>query len=190
MANLKYALALLGALLLTACATPSPRLPSASQSQAIPTSFLLNGRIGVRHDGKGFSGNLSWQHRAREDEIQLLSPLGQTVARIQSKAGSVTLDSSDGHYTAQSADELTEQVLGWRLPLDGMQYWALGRPMPLSVAESELDASGHITRLHQQEWDIEYQDYRMEGNYALPSRIIMRNGLLELKLIVDSWELQ
>ena len=182
-------LVLLGSLLLGGCATPALRLPATAVIQAAPESFLMNGRIGVKHDGQGFSGNLSWRHHANEDEIQLRSPLGQTVARIQRKAGIVTLDTSEGHYTAQSAADLTEQVLGWRLPLDGMQYWVLGRPAPDGVAESEHDDGMRIARLRQQEWDIKYLDYRMEGNYVLPSRITMRNESLELKLIVDDWEL-
>ncbi|PWB58987.1 MAG: outer membrane lipoprotein LolB [Nitrosomonadales bacterium] len=189
MASLKFALALLGALLLGGCATPASRLPAATQAWAAPETFLLNGRIGVRHDGQGFSGNLSWRHHANEDEIQLSSPLGQTVARIQRNKESVTLDTPEGHYTAQSPEELTEQVLGWRLPLDGMQYWVLARPAPDGVAESEHDDGMRVTRLRQQEWNIEYQDYRMEGNHVLPSRIVMRNNTLELKLIVDGWEL-
>ena len=189
MAHLKFALALLGLLLLGGCATPALKLPAMTAAQPAPEAFELNGRIGVRHDDQGFSGNLSWRHYADEDEIQLRSPLGQTVARIQRKAGSVTLDSTDGHYTAQSTAELTEQVLGWRLPLDGMQYWVLGRPAPDGAAESERDESMRVIRLHQQEWSIEFRDYRMEGNYVLPSRITMRNDTLELKLIVDSWEL-
>lgn len=180
---------LLGSLLLGGCATPVPRLPAATAVQTVPESFQMNGRIGVKHDEQGFSGNLSWRHHANEDEIQLRSPLGQTVALIQRKAEIVTLDTPDGHYTAQSAAELTEQVLGWRLPLDGMQYWVLGRPAPGSMAESERDDGMRITRLRQQEWDIKYLDYRMEGNHVLPSRITMRNDTLELKLIVDDWEL-
>jgi outer membrane lipoprotein LolB len=189
MAMLKFTLVLLGALLLGGCATPTPRLPATPPSQAAPEAFLINGRIGVRHDGEGFSSNLSWRHHANEDEIQLRSPLGQTVAHIQRKAGSVTLDTPEGHYTAQSPEELTEHVLGWSLPLNGMQHWVLGRPAPDGASENELDDAMRITRLRQQEWNIEYRDYRMEGNYVLPSRIVMRNGSLELKLIVDSWEL-
>lgn len=189
MTHFKFTLALLGSLLLGGCATPALRLPATSEIQTTPASFQLNGRIGVRHDDQGFSGNLSWRHNADEDEIQLRSPLGQTVALIQRKAGSVTLDSSEGHYTAQSAAELTEQVLGWRLPLDGMQYWVLGRPTPDDAAEIERDGNMRVSRLRQQEWNIQYRDYRMEGNYVLPSRIVLRNNTLELKLIVDSWEL-
>ncbi len=180
---------MLWSLLLGGCATPPLSLPAMSTSQPSAEAFELNGRIGVRHDGQGFSGNLSWLHRANEDEIQLRSPLGQTVARIQRKSGIVTLETQDGHYTAKSPAELTEQVLGWRLPLEGMQYWVLARPSPDSTAESKRDENLRVIRLRQQEWEIEYQDYRMEGNFVLPSRIVMRNGTLELKLIVDGWEL-
>ncbi|MDP1896659.1 MAG: lipoprotein insertase outer membrane protein LolB, partial [Sulfurimicrobium sp.] len=81
------------------------------------------------------------------------------------------------------------QVLGWRLPLEGMQHWVLGRPTPDGAVEIERDDSMRVTRLRQQEWSIEYRDYRMEGNFVLPSRIVMRNDTLEIKLVVDNWEL-
>lgn len=189
MSKLKFTLALLGALLLGGCASPALRPPAATESHAVPITFQISGRIGVKQDGQGFSGNLDWRHLENEDEIQLRSPLGQTVARIQRKPGSVTLDTPDEHYTAKSPAELTEQVLGWRLPLDGMQYWVLGRPAPDSAAEIERDEDLHVSRLRQREWHIEYQNYRMEGNFILPSRITLRNELLELRLIVDSWDL-
>lgn len=189
MTKLKFTLALLGALFLGGCATPAPRLPAVTPSQTAPQAFQLNGRIGVKHDGQGFSGNLSWRHAANADDIQLRSPLGQTVAHIQRDAGSVTLDTPESHYSAQNPEELTELVLGWRLPLDGMQYWVLARAAPDGAAESERDDGMRLTRLRQQGWNIEYRDYHMEGNHVLPSRIVMRNDSLELKLIVDSWEL-
>ena len=179
----------MGALLLGGCAAQQI-LPenSTTESRIAPETFLLQGRIGVRHDGQGFSGTLSWQHTAQKDEIQLSSPLGQTVAHIQRNSENVTLDTSDDHFSAKNAAELTEQVLGWRLPLDGLQYWVLGRSVPDEAAEKEFGDDMRLTRLRQQEWNIEYRDYHMEGNYVLPSRIVMRKGTLELKLVVDTWD--
>lgn len=155
----------------------------------MPEAFQLNGRIGVRYGEDGFSGHLRWRHDSREDEILLLSPLGQAVARIERNAAGVQLDVPDGHYAAQDVAELTERVLGWRLPLDGMQYWVLGRPAPDHPARSERDEARRITRLWQQEWEIEYLDYRSEGRYELPAKVVMRNSSLELKLVVDEWDL-
>lgn len=175
-------------LLLSACASAPPGPAATQEARSYPATFEFTGRIGVRHDGEGFSGNLNWQHAPDRDDIQLIAPLGQTAARIHRSASNVTLDTADEHYSAQNPDELTEQVLGWRLPLDGMPHWLLGRPAPDGMAEIERDDNLRIKTLRQQGWHIDYQSYRMEGNYVLPSRMLLRKDTLELKLIVDSWE--
>ncbi|MDP2784884.1 MAG: lipoprotein insertase outer membrane protein LolB [Sulfurimicrobium sp.] len=175
---------LLCLLLLGGCAAPPVRQMGAAVA---PETFQLQGRIGVRYGTEGFSGNFSWRHGIQDDEILLLTPLGQAVARIERDATGVKLDTPDGHYAAQDVAELTQRILGWRLPLDGMQYWVTGQPAPDGVASISRDASLNITRLRQQQWEIEYPAYRAQGAYVLPARVVMRNGTLELKLVVDEW---
>lgn len=176
-------------LLLGGCAAPQiAPLPLDVVLEA-PSAFELQGRIGVRYGEEGFSGNLSWRHDVHADEILLRSPLGQAVARIERNDAGVRLDVPDGHYEAPDAMELTERVLGWRLPLEGMQYWVIGRAAPNMPAQFERDDSSRVVRLRQQEWEIQYRDYRMQGRYLLPARITMRNGELELKLVADEWTL-
>lgn len=165
----------------------APQVGQRIEGQAAPQAFQLNGRIGVRYGEEGFSGNLRWQHGAGDDEILLLSPLGQTVARIERNVAGVVLDVPENHYVAQDAAELTERVLGWRLPLDGMQYWVTGHAAPDGAASATRDEAMNLVRLSQQEWEIEYRDYRSEGRFVLPSRIVMRNGTLEIRLVVDEW---
>jgi outer membrane lipoprotein LolB len=177
---------LLCLLLLGGCAAPPVRQMGAAVP---PDTFQLRGRIGVRYGTQGFSGNFNWRHGAQDDEILLLSPLGQAVARIARDPTGVQLDTSDGHYAAQDAAELTQRILGWRLPLDGMQYWVTGQQAPGSAANITRDAAMNVIRLRQQQWEIEYPEYRAEGAYVLPSRVVMRNGTLELKLVVDQWTL-
>lgn len=154
-----------------------------------PETFQLQGRIGVRHATDGFSGSLNWRHAPEDDEITLLSPLGQAVARIERNATGVTLETPEERHAAQDAAELTERILGWRLPLDGLQYWVTGHSAPGIVDHVTHDKTMNITRLEQQAWAIEYRDYRQVGYHALPTRIVMRNASLELRLVVDEWEL-
>lgn len=173
-------------LLLSACAAPQVRSPVLA---AAPEAFQLQGRIGVRHGTDGFSGSLNWRHAPEDDEVLLLSPLGQVVARIERNATGVTLETPEERHAAQDAAELTERVLGWRLPLDGLQYWVTGHAAPGNVTRVTRDEAMNITRLDQQAWEIEYRDYRQEGRHVLPARIVMRKDALELRLVVDQWEL-
>ncbi|MFN3398545.1 MAG: lipoprotein insertase outer membrane protein LolB [Sulfurimicrobium sp.] len=173
-------------LLLGGCAAPPVRQMGAA---AAPDTFHLQGRIGVRYGTQGFSGNFSWRHGVQSDEILLLSPLGQAVARVERNATGVKLDTPDGHYAAQDVAELTQRILGWRLPLDGMQYWVTGRPAPDGTPSITRDATMNITGLRQQQWEVEYPAYQAEGADVLPARVVMRNGDLEVKLVVDQWDL-
>lgn len=177
----------LAALLLSSCAAPPPRPAAPGALHQAPPDFRLKGRIGVRYQGQGYFGNLSWQHTDGRDELLLQSPLGQTVARIAHDGHGVELQTSGKDYRATDTAELTGQVLGWRLPLEGLRYWIAGAPEPGAPAEVERDAAENATRLRQNGWDIEYRDYRPQGAYLLPSRLVLKNGSLELKLVVDNW---
>ena len=150
--------------------------------------FQLAGRVGVKYDDQGFSGNMRWQHRAQSDEILILSPLGQGVAQIVQDSTGVSLTTSDQKiYHAQDAETLTDEILGWRLPLAGLRYWVVGRAAP-GNAEMEHDQAGRVSRLKQDGWQIDYLSYRETNGVTLPQKLIMQRGNLEMKLIIDSWD--
>lgn len=157
--------------------------------RALPDSFHLHGRLAVRYGAEGFSGGLDWRHSGREDEMLLRSPLGQTVARFRRDGSGASLEVPDGRHEGRDAGDLSQQVLGWRLPLEGLPYWVAGRAAPDGPAQVERGGDGRVTRLRQEEWDVTYPDYRPQDGYFLPSRVVMRNGALVLKLVVDNWEL-
>jgi outer membrane lipoprotein LolB len=92
--------------------------PSVEAALATPANFLLVGRISVTGGKDSFSGAAQWRHSERADEILLLSPLGQTLAQIQLDPDGAYLTTSEHQsYYAPDVESLTEQVLGWRLPL-------------------------------------------------------------------------
>ena len=178
-------------LLLAGCAStpPAPR-PVVRPAQAEQVEFALNGRISVNHDGKRSSSNVRWTHHSADDEILLMSPLGQTVARIHRDAEGVVLDTSDKHYSAQDTDELTQRVLGWHLPLEGLQYWALALPAPDSAASIEHDGNGQVSVMHQDGWDIRYTRYAAQMPDSLPLRMNLQREGMELQLLIDEWEIK
>jgi len=72
--------------------------------------------------------------------LDLASPLGTTVARVELDASGATLTtpSSGGMQEVRSADaeSLTQDVLGFRLPVGGLADWIQGRPAPAPAPES------------------------------------------------------
>jgi outer membrane lipoprotein LolB len=150
-------------------------------------AFSLKGRIGVQTEGKGFSGGLQWQHALAKDDIALYSPLGGQVANIKKTPDSVTLQDAQGNsVTAADAETLTQNTLGWKLPLTGLADWSLGRPSSSPIDSIAWDNAGQITRLVQDGWDIEYADYvAFEGN-QLPNKVYLRSPKVNIKLIVEN----
>ncbi|PKO53473.1 MAG: outer membrane lipoprotein LolB [Betaproteobacteria bacterium HGW-Betaproteobacteria-2] len=151
--------------------------------------FHLQARIGIQANGKGSSGSTRWRHNVEGNDISMLSPVGGTVAKIITNTEGVTLTTNDGKVLqAKDAEALTEEHLGWRLPLQGLPDWALGRPTKRIFEEMHWDNIGRITRLKQDGWDIEYPEYMEAGGYRLPKRINLRSRNLTLKLIIERWD--
>lgn len=160
----------------------------------IITDFDVMGRVLVKADNHGFSGGVHWQHTEISDEIMLFSPLGQTVAQIERGAEGVRLITSEQKtYYASSVENLTEDVLGWRLPLSGLQFWVQGTHFPFTMSEKDLDRSGRTVAIRQDGWKITYLDYfsrLVPVNNNLPRVLELSRINLKLKLVIDNWKIK
>jgi outer membrane lipoprotein LolB len=166
-------------LLLAGCAAPAFQLP------AQDVEFELAGRIAVRYRDDAGSGNISWRHGASSDEMLLSTPMGQGVARLARDGDQITLTTQDGReHKAADAEELTEKVLGFRLPVVGMADWVRGRPAkaPAPTRQS-ADSQGRLAELEQSGWRIEYQEYKDK----LPARMRLTYPGVELRLAISEW---
>lgn len=175
-------------LLLSACSTVAPHaVAPLAMRDAAP--FDLNGRIAVNKGGQRHAGGLRWQHRPQQDELLLMGPLGITVARITSDSAMATLEQNGKRYEAQDVEALMRDVLGWGLPLPVLHHWLLGMADAGLPADSERDAQGRLTQLRQAGWQVDYQRYVDEQADSLPSRISLVRDDLQVKLLIDEWNL-
>lgn len=163
------------AALLSACATLTEApIPSGG--------FELSGRVAVRYAKEALSGRLFWRHSDDADELLITSPLGQGLARVTRVNGGFLLVAGDGReYRATDAESLTEQALGWRLPLAGLSDWVQGRPSRSGPYE-RLGDTGQ--ELRQDGWLVAYEEYR-DGR---PLKLRLTREGLEIRLIVDQWK--
>ena len=201
---LNIGLSILLASILGGCATAPPTPSNKPQHQllnrqhldklATIKQFSLKGRIAVNTEGKGYSGNLTWVHNPDTDKIEMFSPLGGKVSEINKNSTEVTLITSDGkHFNAIDAETLTQNTLGWRLPLSGLVDWLIGRPAAnkneanSTATDITLDELGRIVTLKQDGWDIEYAQYANINGYSLPNKITLRSTKVNLKLLVENW---
>jgi len=140
----------------------------------------------VKYGSEAASGRITWQHDAASDDLLFSSPLGQGVARIVWRNAVASLTTADQkQYEASDVETLTEQVLGWRLPLAGMPDWVRGRAAPGAPAQTQLDGSQRLSELRQSGWLVEFLDYA--GERGLPSRLRLSRQDMELRLVIDQW---
>ena len=140
------------ALWLGACATPTP-----------PPERVYSGRfVAIADNGErrdSVSGLFTIEVRGARKTIDLATPVGTTVARIEIEPGRATatgpqLQTASG----PDADQLVEGLTGWRLPVAGLVDWIDGRPSPDRPASTQREG-GRISEIEQDGWTIRYAEY-------------------------------
>jgi outer membrane lipoprotein LolB len=168
--------------LLAACAT-------LKVAERDPRPFDLLGRVLVAYSGGALTANVRWQHSAAQDEIWLMTPTGQTVAHIvDGPDGAVLTRQDQKQYRASSVEALTQQALGWVLPLSLLQYWVRGEPAPGSpVSEVQRGDDKALTALAQNGWRVSFTHADSTGEPGRVRRLQMNDGVNEIRFVIDTW---
>lgn len=184
---------------LSACA----RLPDRSENDEIQFEFVA--RLGMRYGDDAGSGTLFWRHSDVRDDVLLTSPLGQGLAEIRRDTQSVSVALADGRrLVGRDAEMLTEEALGFRLPLAGFSDWVLGRESDaFPAARIERDAAGLARSIVQGGWRVDYLSYDSNAkDEALPAQMRLyfpaasEAGLaigaksVELRVAISEWRVR
>jgi len=182
MRAVKFAAAGFAAFLLAACA----QLQTAPSDKTV---FELSARLAARYGAESFSGNLAWRHAERNDEMLITTPIGQGVARIVRDGDQVTLTTAEPReYRAADAESLTQEVLGFRLPLTGLADWVRARPSGDAPFKETKASDGRLQKLEQNGWSIEYLEYGANKPETFPSRLRLSYPGIELRLAIAAWK--
>ena len=173
--------------LLAACATTPPVAVEHTEQAVRDVPFTLGGRLSAKRGTNGVAGGFTWTHAPGHDEIELATPLGQTLAVLQGQPGSASVRLSDGRVEeAPTWTTLTERAFGVTIPVDGLAFWIRGHAAPGSRATVERDARGRVSALRQNGWDIAY-DYA-DGAASAPHRVTLTDPgaePIEVRAVVD-----
>ncbi len=109
------------------------------------------------------SGRFTLEVRGPRQTVDLATPIGTTLARIELGPDGARA-TGPGLETAQgaNADELTEKLLGWRLPVGGLGDWIEGRPVDGRPAQIERE-NGTIATIHQDGWTVRVAERFQSG---------------------------
>jgi outer membrane lipoprotein LolB len=188
------ALAAAGALL-SACATTA-MAPSTTAVGAYRDAIDLHGRLLVNFERDGKPDTLSvkfaWSQSAQEVGVALLSPTGQTVAKIAVTPDMATLtQGGKPPRIAPNIDTLAAQTLGFALPVTGLRDWLQG--YATAAGGSRFAASpANNTVTTADGWQLTFVSWQdTPGAPPSPRRIDAlreaagENGKLALRIVVD-----
>jgi len=143
------------------------------QRYAALDDWRLQGRLGLRGEGRSGTATLIWDERRGSRSIRLLGPMGGGVVTLEQDAAGATLrDRRDETWQAATAQELIRDATGWDLPMDSLRWWLRGIVAPGS-SDFHLDDRQRLVELLETGWRVEFSDYRPFGDYELPGRITM-----------------
>jgi outer membrane lipoprotein LolB len=162
-------LAGMATMLLSACATAPP-----------PLEGLISGRLAVQvaasaaEPARQLSGSFELRGNATRGQLDLVSPIGITVAQARWTPARVELMSNEGPVVFASLDDLSERTFGEPLPLAALFDWLRGRPWP--GAASRPQARG----FEQLGWDVDTSrlaEGQIEARRAAPPTVTLRARL-------------
>lgn len=165
----------MGAVVLTlaACATPDP-LGSLGTDDVAHHAVVRTGRFAVQvvqADGRqdAVQGGFAWRDEGVRLRLDLSTPMGATLARIDADAAQARLMRSDGSTElAESPDALARMVLGADVPVSGLRTWLQGRPLrDVPVDGARHDAAGRLVWFEQEGWQVALERYREDGTPGL-----------------------
>jgi outer membrane lipoprotein LolB len=146
---------LAASLALTACASLAPPAPQASWSGRFSASARLPERT------ESFSGNFRLEERPGAVTLDLNSPLGTTLLRVEQDERGARASGPDGlSVSGTDAGALSEQLLGVRLPVAGLPYWIDGRPSPSGLAPGGRDSGADF---RQDGWSVSVLERGVDG---------------------------
>jgi outer membrane lipoprotein LolB len=168
-----------------------------SLSSSGPATQVHSGRFAATisrgNEQETVSGRFTLSASAAHTVLDLASPLGNTLARVEAGANGATLTApqTDGKlatWHGASSDALAESVLGYALPVTGLPDWILGRAAPDRPARL-APAAGPARRIEQDGWTIVI-DERFDQT-GMPRRMTLDRAAdpaspaLRVRLVLD-----
>jgi outer membrane lipoprotein LolB len=158
-------------------------------------SWEIHARSAIFVNEEVYQVGINWQREQNRFILVLEAPLGQGVFRVESypangSSAPVMLTLPDGQrYFNESAEALLLEVLGWSIPVSGLEWWIKGLPLGTADYSFDLRGDGRLKSLLQNDWKINYLDYfdRQSPAQGLPRKMYLKHQDLALKIVIERW---
>lgn len=141
-------------------------------------------------------GSFLWRERGPDVQLELMSPLGQTLAIVSQSSEGATLElPNKPPRRAPEVDALMQDALGFSLPVSGLRDWLRARPAPGTPARVARDAQSRPETIEQNGWTVRYVAWSDDGNNDKAAKARIRrldldrphgaNGPLSVRLVLD-----
>jgi outer membrane lipoprotein LolB len=154
---------------------------------AAVSSWGFDGRIAVSNGNDGGSGRIAWRQEGSRLDITIRAPVsGQTWRLAGDRERGYELSGTKRERVRDvDAEALLARETGWRVPVAALERWVRG--LPAGAVRPRFGENGLPAQLREAGWTIEYRRYDTARPQALPTRIVARNGALQVRLAIASW---
>ena len=138
----------------------------------MPAAFEVSGRLALRQGDRSDIAKLRWTRHRDSDLWVISSPLGNEVARLESRSQGATLTRAGSpSESADSFQALTEKLLGIALDPATVAGWLHGTAPGREPGD----------------WKVTIDEKQRAGDVDLAKRITATRGDVVVRLVVDEY---
>ena len=170
--RLRSALAAFALCASAGCAVlPAPTLPGTAGVSTWHGRFAVTLTPADQSQAQRSSGRFTLSTSSKAAELELISPLGATLALARVDERGATMSTADGkRWDAASAEALTEQALGWRVPVLRLPGWLRGEVAEPLQTEPAPGGGTRLVQGRDGDWTVQIDQWSDHG----PQRMTLR----------------
>lgn len=180
---LRYNLVFIMLFILNCCAIFGTQQQNQQVSYVKPTNtqqnFNISGRMSIVTPAQSKSAHFDWVRNQESEELNLTTPLGQTVARLLMQGNNTTLYIKDKEYSNGDLTTLMQEQLGFSIPLNYLHYWIEGVSVPNVSIEQQFNDG-----FKQLDWEIHYLKWK-DANHPEIVQCVAQD--ISIKILIN-WE--
>ena len=105
-----------------------------AQKLAAVSHWGFVGKISLDDGDQGGSGRLRWAVRQDHSELDFHGAMGRGAWNLTIDPGKAVLREANGtEQTSADVNQIVQDRVGWRLPVDALQWWVRGLAAPGAI---------------------------------------------------------